>query len=118
MKRAMIGRPVHDADLLALVPLSLFEFGAWDLPGPLCCEHACQIALSWRSLDGGAGVDRRGVVETIVEPPAALDGHKARVTACVRVPNERGQREQRVAEFATTVRGLPVLRDWLAAHRV
>jgi hypothetical protein len=58
------------------------------------------------------------VVETIVEPPAALDGHKARVTACVRVPNERGQREQRVAEFATTVRGLPVLRDWLAAHWV
>jgi len=57
-------------------------------------------------------------VETIVEPPAALDGHKARVTACVRVPNERGQREQRVAEFATTVRGLPVLRDWLAAHWV
>jgi hypothetical protein len=23
-----------------------------------------------------------------------------------------------VAEFATTVRGLPVLRDWLAAHWV
>jgi transposase len=40
------------------------------------------------------------------------------VTACVRVPGERGRREQHVAEFATTVRGLLGLRDWLAAHRV
>jgi transposase len=57
-------------------------------------------------------------METIVERPAALDVHKARVTACVRVPGERGRREQHVAEFATTVRGLLALRDWLAAHRV
>jgi transposase len=57
-------------------------------------------------------------METIVERPAALDVHKAQVTACVRVPDERGQREQHVAEFATTVRGLLGLRDWLAAHRV
>ena len=40
------------------------------------------------------------------------------MTACVRVPGERGRREQHVAEFATTVRGLLGLRDWLAAHRV
>jgi transposase len=57
-------------------------------------------------------------VELIVERPAALDVHKAQVTACVRVPDERGQREERVAEFQTTVRGLLGLRDWLAAHRV
>jgi hypothetical protein len=47
-----------------------------------------------------------GEVETIVERPAALDVHKAQVTACVRVPGERGRREQHVAEFPTTVRGL------------
>jgi len=40
------------------------------------------------------------------------------VTACVRVPDGRGRREQHVAEFATTVRGLLALRDWLAAHAV
>jgi transposase len=54
----------------------------------------------------------------MVERPAALDVHKAQVTACVRVPNERGEREERIAEFATTVRGLLALRDWLTAHRV
>lgn len=57
-------------------------------------------------------------METIVERPAALDVHKAQVTACVRVPAADGGREQKVAEFPTTVRGLLTLRDWLAAHRV
>ena len=57
-------------------------------------------------------------METIVERPAALDVHKAQVTACVRVPTDRGEREERIAEFATTVRGLLALRDWLTAQRV
>jgi transposase len=57
-------------------------------------------------------------VETIVERPAALDVHKAQVTACVRVPAAAGGREQHVAEFATTVRGLLGLHDWLLAHGV
>ena len=57
-------------------------------------------------------------MEMIVERPAALDVHKAQVTACVRVPMGGGRREQHVAEFQTTVRGLLALRDWLAAHRV
>jgi transposase len=57
-------------------------------------------------------------VEVIVERPAALDVHKATVTACVRVPAERGVRKAHVTEFQTTVRGLLALRDWLAAHRV
>jgi transposase len=37
---------------------------------------------------------------------------------CVRVPAAGGGREQHLAEFPTTVRGLLTLRDWLAAHRV
>jgi len=53
-------------------------------------------------------------METIVERPAALDVHKAQVTACARVPGGDGARGQHVAEFATTVRGLLALRDWLA----
>src|SRR5688500_2077806 len=61
---------------------------------------------------------RRQAVQTIVERPAALDVHKAQVTACARVPGGRGRREQHVAEFPTTVRGLLALRDWLAAHGV
>jgi transposase len=57
-------------------------------------------------------------METVVERPAALDVHKAQVTACVRVPAEGGGREQHLAEFPTTVAGLLTLRDWLASHRV
>jgi transposase len=53
-------------------------------------------------------------METIVERPAALDVHKAQVTVCARVPGPDGVREQRLAQFATTVRGLLGLRDWLA----
>ena len=53
-------------------------------------------------------------MESIVERPAALDVHKAQVTACARVPAARGRREQHIAEFPTTVRRLLALRDWLA----
>src|SRR3954451_961268 len=57
-------------------------------------------------------------MDMIVERPAALEGHQAQVTACVRVPTERVEREERIAEFPTTVRGLPALRDWLSGHQV
>jgi transposase len=57
-------------------------------------------------------------MELIVERPAALDVHNASVTACVRVPAAGGGREQVVAEFATTARGLLALHDWLAAYQV
>ena len=57
-------------------------------------------------------------MEMIVERPAALDVHKAQVTACVRRPAADGKREQHFAEFATTVAGLLTLSDWLEAHGV
>jgi transposase len=57
-------------------------------------------------------------METIFERVAGLDVHKAQVTACVRLPAVSGVREQQLAEFQTTVRGLVALRDWLEAHRV
>ncbi len=57
-------------------------------------------------------------MDVIVERPGALDVHKAQVTACVRVADEKGTRVQHLAEFKTTVRGLLALRDWLAAHGV
>jgi transposase len=56
-------------------------------------------------------------MEVIVERAAALDVHKAQVTACVRVP-AGCERVQEVVQFQTTVRGLLTLRDWLKAHRV
>lgn len=58
-------------------------------------------------------------MEVIVERAAALDVHKAQVTACVRTPAAGGQgRSQEVAEFRTTVHGLLTLRDWLHAQQV
>jgi transposase len=48
---------------------------------------------------------------------SALDVHKTMVTACVRVPASGG-REERVAEFATTVAGLLALADWLGSFGV
>lgn len=56
-------------------------------------------------------------METIFERVAGLDVHKAQVTGCVRLPAPGG-REEHLAEFSTTVRGLIGLRDWLEAHRV
>ncbi len=57
-------------------------------------------------------------MDVIVERPAALDVHKAQVTACVRVPGKGGERRSEVREFSTMVGGLLVLRDWLKAHGV
>jgi transposase len=57
-------------------------------------------------------------VELELERPAALDVHKAQVTACVRVPDGRGGRLEEVQTFSTTVSGLLVLADWLEAHGV
>ena len=59
-------------------------------------------------------------MEVIVERAAALDVHKAQVTACVRMPaGKRGRgRGQEVAEFRSTVQGLLALHDWLSAHHV
>ena len=57
-------------------------------------------------------------MQTVIERPAALDVHKASVTACVRVPDSAGVREQHVSEFSSTARGLLALRDWLASFGV
>lgn len=57
-------------------------------------------------------------MELVVERCAGLDVHKKNVTACVRVPDDRGSRRQETKTFATTTRGLLLLRDWLAAHGI
>jgi transposase len=57
-------------------------------------------------------------MDVVVERPAAVDVHKASVTAAVRTPGAGRAREEHVAEFSTTVQGLLALRDWLEAHAV
>jgi transposase len=57
-------------------------------------------------------------MERIVQRPGALDVHMASVTACVRVWHDDGRLEELVKEFATAVRGLLTLADWLDAHGV
>jgi transposase len=58
------------------------------------------------------------VFEAVFERVAGLDVHKAQVSACVRVPDGDGQRAVHLAQFATTVRGLLALADWLKAFGV
>jgi transposase len=47
-----------------------------------------------------------------------LDVHKNAVTACVRISEESEGLNQEIREFATTTRGLLLLRDWLASFEV
>src|SRR5215218_8359327 len=57
-------------------------------------------------------------VERIIERCAGLDVHKSSVTACVRISRESEGLHQEIREFATTTRGLLLLRDWLASIEV
>ncbi len=58
-------------------------------------------------------------MDRVLDRAGALDVHKERVTACVRVAgSEAGSRDQEVREFKTTVRGLLALADWLKQHGI
>jgi transposase len=57
-------------------------------------------------------------VERIIERCAGLDVHMSSVTACVRISRESEGLHQEIREFATTTRGLLLLRDWLASIEV
>src|SRR6266480_4676121 len=52
-------------------------------------------------------------MERVHERCCALDVHKAQVTACVHVPDQRGVRSELCAEFQTMTAELLGLRDWL-----
>lgn len=54
----------------------------------------------------------------LIERCAMLDVHKSAVTACVRVPDGDGGRQQEVREFRTTTAGLITLADWLRSYAV
>lgn len=56
--------------------------------------------------------------EFFVERCAGLDVHKRTVTATVRFPGPKGGRASRTATFATTVKGLLELSDWLGRFGV
>src|SRR3954447_1693030 len=79
---------------------------AWGVSPELRTVLRARVSDSFvlRPLGGGLDgvIDSKGAhVELIVERPAALDVHKAQVTACVRVSDGHGQRREHIAEFAT-----------------
>jgi hypothetical protein len=55
-------------------------------------------------------------VDRLIERYAMLDIHKSQITACVRVPDGRGERRQEICEFRTTTAGLVTLADWLRSY--
>jgi transposase len=57
-------------------------------------------------------------LDRLVERCAGLDVHKASVTACVRISHESEGLHQEIQDFATTTRGLLLLRHWLASFEV
>jgi transposase len=52
-------------------------------------------------------------VDRLIERCCGLDVHKATVTACVRVPDRRGNRAELLAEYSTMTSDLLALSDWL-----
>ena len=54
----------------------------------------------------------------LFERCAMLDIHKEQITACVRVPDGDGGRQQDIREFVTTTSGLLTLGDWLRSYGV
>ena len=60
-------------------------------------------------------------MQTVVERSAALDVHKASVTACVRLPGERGlhrYREQLAHGVALYPTIMPALAEWAERYDV
>jgi transposase len=57
-------------------------------------------------------------MERVLERCCGLDVHKKTVTACVRVPGPRTEREQHIRTFGTTTHELLALRDWLEGYGV
>jgi hypothetical protein len=52
-------------------------------------------------------------MKRLLERCAALDVHKASVTACARILGDGGELEEFVVEFRTMAADLLALRDWL-----
>jgi transposase len=52
-------------------------------------------------------------MERLLQRCGALDVHKASVTACVRVPDRKGNRVELVETFSAMTESLLALRDWL-----
>ena len=91
----------------------------WELPGPR--TGAMEPAEQSREQDAPASAGashKEGAMERVIERGCGLDVHKKTVTACVRRPGPRGEREQQVRTFGTTTAEVLALRDWLEAQGV
>ena len=56
-------------------------------------------------------------MDRLIERCSMLDIHKSQITACVRVPDDAGERQQEIREFAATTAGLLTWRTGCAAGR-
>lgn len=57
-------------------------------------------------------------MEQVVARCCGLDVHKASIAACIRLPDPRGQRQEKIETFGTTTSDLLALKDWLQAHEI
>jgi transposase len=57
-------------------------------------------------------------MEQIHDRVAGLDVHRDSISACARLPGQRGSAVVDKARFATTTAGLAALAEWLAERQV
>src|SRR5947208_1024146 len=118
--------------------ISPYSVGTPDAPrraSPWCCEPVgkygagacgavdCRLerepqSRTWRPLRSGAScrLERRHVMDVVVERCAGLDVHRDSVVATVRLPGtgkSRRRRDQQTRSFGTTIGQLEQLADWL-----
>src|SRR6266536_3224329 len=88
-----------------------------------CCLEREPQSRTWRPLRSGPScrLERRQVMDVVVERCAGLDVHRDSVVATVRVPGtgkSRRRREQQTRSFGSTIGQLETLADWLEGFGV
>src|SRR6266540_1070772 len=88
-----------------------------------CCLEREPQSRNWRPLRSGPScrLERRHVMDVVVERCAGLDVHRDSVVATVRLPGNgksRRRREQQTRSFGSTIGQLETLADWLEGFGV
>src|SRR6266536_5854761 len=99
------------------------KYGAGACGAVDCCLEREPQSRTWRPLRSGAScrLERRHMMDVVVERCAGLDVHRDSVVATVRLPGNgksRRRREQQTRSFGSTIGQLETLADWLEGFGV
>src|SRR5438094_9376125 len=99
------------------------KYGAGACGAIDCCLEREPQSRNWMPLRSGAScrLERRHMMDVVVERCAGLDVHRDSVVATVRVPGNgksRRRREQQTRSFGTTIGQLETVADWMEGFGV